>query len=622
MESKVVRLAMHQTLLPAMLAALMFFAPDGIAQESAGKTTDETDTAEISLRKSIDVREYEGKPIEGDEREVHTGDTMWRILIREKGLAPDHFKEYFVLIRGLNPQLKTPEELRAGDKIFIPMKPDEALALQARSQLTQGAGKAPMAGQGNVQYYTVQPGEHLYRILRTRLGVLDETKLWQYFALVKDLNPEKSNWDILEKGETVRLPVVGGEDAKLAEAVKLQPAVKSAASGFEQKDQDPAKAETQVAMIPPASQSPTDSQVIGLDYARRLPARDNFALIATVVESLGNEVQRSGEEVVTMKDGTVRLDKNMFPVVYNRSLDQRVILDGENNIPDSLRANLKEKSVNTPVVSVAKNTTLQEAVGQLLERLGYQALATERPVIVREAGVSFEAKGQWAVTTPEESNKTQEIVVINLNDGAGEIPEYLKSHLDQIGLHLTNVMLRKPAAGEGNIAKPEPLAFHGQVRNLPEEKSEMVDALLQAYQIPFGVKEALSVELRGGLSVDVTADRICEYRGQKTAIFFHSIDPAVKAALEEKRDIKSIDLDVAVLNSRDLIGKLLAGLGEKAVYKDHRFTAAHGSMRDRLVMTAEGFFLSDRSLFVTDREIPPQFQPVFFEKGLDIVYFQ
>jgi hypothetical protein len=620
MESEIIRLATHRTLLPALLAALMFFAPDGIAQESAGKTTDDTDTAEISLRKSIDVREYKGKPIEGDEREVHTGDTMWRILIREKGLAPDHFKEYFVLIRGLNPQLKTPEELRAGDRIFIPLKPEEALA--TGSEPARGAGKASMAGQGKVQDYTVKPGEHLYQILRTQLGVLDETKLWQYFALVKDLNPEKSNWDVLEKGETVRLPMLGGEAAKIAEAANSQPVAKPAATGSGQTGTDPAKVDTQVAMIPPASPQPAAPQAIGLDYARRLPARENFALIAMVAESLGNEVQRSGEEVVTMKDGTVRLDKNLFPVVYNRALDQKVILDGEDNIPDSLRANLRQQSVNTPVVSVAKNTTLQEAVGQLLARLGYQPLAAERPVIVREAGISFEAKGQWAVTAPEQNDKPQEIVVINLNDGTGEIPDYLKNHLDQIGLHLTNVMLREPAPGGGAIEKPDPLSLKGQVRNLPREKSAMVDALLQTYQIPFGVKEALSVELRGGLSVDITADRIFEYRGQKTAIFLHSIDPAVKAALEEKQSTKSIELDVATLRSRDLIGKLLAELGEKAGYKDHRFTAAHGSMRDRLVMTAEGFYLSDRSLFLTDREIPAQFQPVFFEKGLDIVYFQ
>jgi hypothetical protein len=399
---------------------------------------------------------------------------------------------------------------------------------------------------------------------------------------------------MLEKGETIRLPAGGTAQVEV---------------------------QTRVAMIPLAQPQPA-ATAIGLDYARRLSAREHFALIGKVAESLGSEVQRSGEEVVTLKDGTIRLDKSAFPVVYNRALGQRVILDGENNFPESLRANLKQQSVNTPVVSVAQNTTLQEAVAQLLARLGYQPLPAERPVIVHEAGVSFEAKGQWVVTAPEQSNKPQEIVVINLTDETGGIPEYLKTHLSAKGLHLKNIALAQPPARDASAVKQNPPASPRQVKELPSDKSELVDALLQAYQVPFSVKDTLAVELHGGLRAEVSADRTIEIRGRKTAIFFHRIDPAIKAALEAKQGTKAIEVDIAALKSREIISVLLPELGEKAAYKEHRFSAAHGSLEDRLVMTTAGFLLADRSLFVTDREIPARFQRVFFEKGLDIVYFQ
>ena len=359
-----------------------------------------------------------------------------------------------------------------------------------------------------------------------------------------------------------------------------------------------------------------------MDYAQRLSARENFALIGMVAESLGNEVQRSGEEVVALKDGAIRLDKNRFPVVYNRVLDQRVILDGENNIPESVRANLKQASVNTPVVSVANSTTVQEAVGQLLARLGYQPLPSERPVVIQEAGVSFEAKGQWAVMAPQQSNKPQEIIVINLVDGSGEIPEELRTHLAAKGLHLKNVALGEPAARAEESEKQAPLQPARQIKALPTEKSELVDALLNAYQVAFGVKDTLAADLHSGLKAEISADRTFELRGRKTALFFRSIDPAIKAALETKQGMKAIELDFTALKAREIAAKLLGELGEKAAYKEHRFAAAKGSMQDRLVMTAAGFLLPGRSLFVTDREIPARFQPIFFEKGLDIVYFQ
>ena len=594
MESKVSWLWRSAVVL--LLSALLP-APLSAAQESA-QQTNEAGSAEISLRRAIGAREYKGKTIEGDEREVRSGDTLWHILVREKGLAGERFKEYFVLIRGLNPQLTTPEALRVGDKIFIPLKPNEMLALQAASAPAESAEKVPM-GQGKIQDYTVKPGEHLYQILRTQLGVLEERKLWQYFALVKDLNPQKNNWDVIETGETIRLPAAGGESEKGTLASRAA----RAASG----------AELKPAAAPPA---------IGLDYAQRLSARENSALIGMVAESLGNEVQRSGEEIVSLKDGAIRLDKNRFPVVYNRVLDQRVILDGENNIPESVRANLKEASVNTPVVSVANSTTVQEAVGQLLARLGYQPLPSERPVVIQEAGVSFEAKGQWAVMAPQQSNKPQEIIVINLVDGSGEIPEELRTHLAAKGLHLKNVALGEPAARAEESEKQAPLPPARQIKALPTEKSELVDALLNAYQVAFGVKDTLAADLHSGLKAEISADRTFELRGRKTALFFRSIDPAIKAALETKQGMKAIELDFTALKAREIAAKLLGELGEKAAYKEHRFAAAKGSMQDRLVMTAAGFLLPGRSLFVTDREIPLRFQPIFFEKGLDIVYFQ
>ncbi len=614
MEGKVSRLAMHKLLPLVLLAGLWSIATNGGAQEKAAQKDE--DVAEISLRKSIDEREYQGRKIEGSERDIRPGDTMWHILIREKGLAPDRFKEYFVLVRGLNPKLTTPEVLHVGDKIFIPVKPDEALRLQAASAKADDAEGAQTA-QGKTRDYTVKPGDHLYQILRAQLGVFDDRKLWQYFALVKDLNPQKTNWDVIEKGESIRLPVVGAEAVQSAVASVNPPARIPAASG-----PSAAIGDTQVAMLPPAPPGPAAPPAIDLDYARRLSARENFALLGMIAESLGNEVQNSGEEVVALKDSAIRLDKNKFPVVYNRALDQRVILDTTDNIPGSLRANLNHQSVNTPVVSVAEKTTVQEAVGQLLARLGYQPLPVERPVVVHEGGVSVEAKGQWVVTAPEQSNKPQEIIVINLTNGTGEISEDLKTHLGAKGLHLKNVAVARNAGSAAADDASDPQKPQRQLKKLSGDKSEMIDMILAGYNVQFGVKQPLSVELRGGLRVDISADRTFEFRNRKTALFFRTIDPAVKAALEEKQGIKSIDLDIAALKSREILSKLLAELGEKATYRDHRFSAANGSLKDRLIMTAAGFHLRDRSLFVTDREIPAQFQHVFFENGLDIIYFE
>jgi len=65
--------------------------------------------------------------------------------------------------------------------------------------------------------------------------------------------------------------------------------------------------------------------------------------------------------------------------------------------------------------------------------------------------------------------------------------------------------------------------------------------------------------------------------------------------------------------------RLLTELGEQAAYREHRFAAS--ASKDRLNITAWGFLLAKRGMFVTDREIPESLHRFFFEKGLEIVYF-
>ena len=283
---------------------------------------------------------------------------------------------------------------------------------------------------------------------------------------------------------------------------------------------------------------------------------------------------------------------------------------------------MKDSAVGTPVVSLNPRTSLHEAVNQLLAGLGYQTLSTDRPVVIQEAGVAYEAKGSWIALAPEESNKPQEILVINLTDQAAAIPPYLLAQLGSKGLQMRDVVVTSPGSTPAAVSANEPQEFFRQIKTWPRDKKEMVDSLLLAYGVPFGVAETVSVKLSDGLTLEARADRVFEARGNKVALFFQRAQPEIKKALQEKPGVKTVELDIAALSSREVIGRLLSELGGPANYREHRFPAARGSAQDRLVVTAWGFFLPNRSLFVTDREIPPSLHRFFFDKGLEIVYFQ
>ena len=586
--------------------------------------------AEMNLRKSVLSREFQGRQFAGEERQIGRGDSLWRILVEEKGLRERRFHSYLVVIRGLNPQIKSLDVLRVGDRIFIPLRLDDPGQV---TSVTAAAADQNQAGLGKTFDYRIKAGEHLYGILRGQLRSSDHRKLAEYLALVKDLNPERKNWDILRRGEVIRLPV---RETNLtiarteAASGKLKARmVEPEASGAKRESSTanaPQSAPSSAAIVPakpiaepqiarPAA-LPTAAQAI------RLPARENLRLFARVAEALGNEVQQSGEEVVALPDGAVRFDKSSYPVVYNAALRQRVVIDPDGNIPASLKTRLSDPSIRAPVLAMANGVSLQEAVRQLLVGLGYQPLPAENPVVVQQAGIAFEAKGDWMALAPEVSNKTQEVLVVNIADSPDDIPEYVKAALAKQGLYLREIVLADAAdeAAKTKISK-DLKSESSTVRSLPQDKREIVDALLFSFGVAFGVAENLSVELGNGLRIDKRADRIFDLSARRTALFFQPLDPAIRQALRDKHSIRTVEFDIDALSSRDVIGRILSLLGDEMEYREHRFAAA-GSAPHRLTVKAWGFHVARKAMFVTDRQIPPALHRFFFEKGLEIVYFR
>ncbi len=206
MESEIAgKSSTRRRLVLAIFVGVVLLTPIARAQEKTPAPT--TESPDISLRKSVNVKRFDGKDVQGEERQIGRGDSLWRILVDEKGLNGKQFSSYVVVIRGLNPQVKNLDVLRIGDKIFIPLRPEELVGV--RQATDNGAADRGQIAKGEINNYRVKSGEHLYQILREQLMLSDERKVAQYYELVKDLNPERKNWETLLEGEVIRLPVAG-----------------------------------------------------------------------------------------------------------------------------------------------------------------------------------------------------------------------------------------------------------------------------------------------------------------------------------------------------------------------------------------------------------------------------
>ena len=559
--------------------------------------------SQLTLRKSAETREYKGAMVQGENRRIGPGDSLWRILIQERGLTQRKFSQYVIVVQALNPQMKSASVLKVGDTVFIPMRPDEVLVVP--STLAAG-GKASNESLGNglTTDYRVKRGNHLYQILREQLKITDEKELATYYALVKDLNPQRKEWDVLQEGEVIQLPTDKTRAVVAQNASSLAPGTEKLAQSDE------------------ASAPPQNTTVVRaplpLDHARRLLVQENLPLLAQVLNTVGIEVERDGDEVFPLPNGTVRLDKASYPIVLNRKLQQRVILDTRERLPTSLRKSFESPDGGISVFSLGTGANLQETVNQLLSRLGYQALPSDRPIIIQHGDVAFEAMGTWIAAAPEESGKAQEIFIITVTDQANEIPEYLREQLSAKGVHLKEVVLA--SSSQPQTTTNERTRLTGEVKIWPREKSEKIDALLLAYGIPFGVAEAQSVEMGEGLRFETQTDRIFESKGQRIGLFFHQVQPEIKKALQQRQGMKVVELDLSSMSAKEIITRVLGELRDQSVYREHKFSADGGN-KDRVNISTAGFWLRNRSIFLTDRQIPPSLHRFFFEKGLDLVYF-
>src|SRR4030095_3612296 len=305
----------------------------------------QNETGELTLQKTAQSREYQGRDVEGEEKRVGPGDTLWRMLVKEKGLPEKRFSQYLVIIRGLNPQIKQIDVLRIGDTVFIPLRPDDLLGAPPVSAKTE-AQRSPVT-RGAIKEYRVKQGEHLYQILREQLGISTDREVALYHALVKDLNPERKNWDALVGGDVIRLPFAGKSTEFAITERKGTAAIESKQEAGPIKEISPPSTVGQT-----KQDNPPKPIILSLDYAKQLPAKENVALLGQVVESLGNEVRGDGQETLTLRDGTFRIDRTSYPVVYNPKFQQRIILDPDEKIPDSLKSKLTDPSVYTAVFPV------------------------------------------------------------------------------------------------------------------------------------------------------------------------------------------------------------------------------------------------------------------------------
>lgn len=154
-------------------------------------------------------------PAEYTSYTVEPGDTLWKILAQTQNARYNDFPYLYKKFRELNPEITDLNRIISGRRIRIPHIP--------------GSGKEFSVQAAPEDIYVIKKGQHLAMILRQVYGLPDELIFNEYLNLIRDLNPEIKNLDLVGAGQRVRMPEIRQVVGAVKEASQDREAEEAAA---------------------------------------------------------------------------------------------------------------------------------------------------------------------------------------------------------------------------------------------------------------------------------------------------------------------------------------------------------------------------------------------------------
>jgi LysM repeat protein len=569
---------MRKLLLPALALAAMFPAFPGAAQESG-------EPPQIFLERKVYSHTSGGKRSFYETYTVEKGDTLWKILERKAPLTPERYSRQLEEFRRVNPSVKDPSRLAAGQRVLIPSAAEEP------------------TDNGKLAIHAVKKGDTLTGILASRGVPTGERP--KYLAAVREVNPSVRDVNRIYAGRTLRIPTERyfGEAEKAREEPALAAAVPASAEGNAAADLPPAAPLTRdvapsageegvaggkpVAELVQAASPPPDAPVVetgrkavSADVATS-PGRSPFrGLLSDLFNALGEKWVERGTMFLPIPSGgevVIRLED--FPVV-RFSGGAEALLDFRGVLPQRVREAITGTWPHVRVVSLSGAPDAGEMIDRILKASGYHSYkeGLSRPVVIGET-VSVSIPARWVVQRTDQSLLSGDLALVK------EVPEKPGEELLAVLRYARRVGVRvlpyaadpKTMEGflvgleeEGAVATPVALAVPA-AGGLPA-----VDFGLSFLGIPAQVGERLRIGGKGeGFQLVVQPERVFEAGGRKYVVDTGRMAPAIRAIVEESgyavfpagkdepgRAVFQRLLSAAGLAAEERKGYLLAGGGD------------------------------------------------------------
>jgi LysM repeat protein len=545
-------------------------------------------TYSISLVKTADadkeIVEVDNKKVMTQTLTIKKGEWIWKIL-REKGLLENrNLAELIATLKKLNRSLTNLDLIHPGKKIIIPLKivPLSGGATSSRGPLKQ---VVPITDLKDIDFksYTVKQGDALIRVVRGQYDVPDRDLYGAYLELVRGLNPDMKDLDLIYPGQVVRLPIYSPEIVRKPIVAALY---KRRRARITPKEKVKKKA-------------PTAHHELG-----------------RIFQEIGETWIEKGKYSILLKPaGHIELSAESYPFIRLRK-GLRVIVDLKNKLPKETAGIISSLRDNYRLVRLTKGGDLRASMGKVLEACNYHKVYKKGDPFELKGDISLKVKGDWVIELGKDrSDRSTKAVVLNLKDAkTTATPPSIRDFVRERGVKIIDYPPPVLKAWK-NIPEVKTLPMSGNPQSL-------IKTVLTLRGQTFSHPAEIPVYQgkKGGAKSIMKADFLLSVNGRDSIIDISGLPKkTLSFFLEHQFQILSLS---AVKDPLVMVSKVLDFLGVKFDPSPCSFWAIEGDESGNVGLTFPGVVFSDskgKRILVTPLTLPQEIMTFLSRKGYHIL---
>jgi len=540
-------------------------------------------TYAISLTKTAGLEEGKVKKI-GDKRVLVTpyvvgkGEHLWQILRKKRLLKMGKIGEVLSVLRKLNPALGNLDLIHPGQRVLIPLRiVPVAGAGKSRPRIVEKINPADLKNL-KIENYTVQPGDALTRVIEGRYGIPARKLYGEYLALVKKLNPNIRDINVILPGQRIKLPIYSPELVR-------KPIIPER---FQKEKQKPSKEK-----ISPLAHD-----------------------LAQVFSELGMDWVRTGQQFIPLSTGgQINLRAESFPVL-NAPTGNRVIVDLYNDLPPRVADLIRSNWDTYRIVHLTKRDTLRSALAKIFRACGFKDSDGTKHPLQFGGDIRLRITGDWILPVPAApSEKGPTTAVLTLREPyMPAIPWMIQDYLDGLGIKVIEYPAGDSFPEEGE-SKPQLI----KVPDDPVSRTEMIlkrlgQKFTRSLDIPVYQSETAGVKLL------IKADFYFQAKGRNCIIDFSGMGKKMVLFLKD-HGFRVLSLH-GVKDPLEALSRTLSFLGVPFKQGPHSFLACKRDRSRNVELTLQGISFKDakgQSILATKGLLPEEIVAFLWENGYEVL---